>query len=198
MERRRITIFSHVTADSIGPQQFAHFQTKAHRVVCLLVGESHVAVKLLASHLPSKPGRWLEPAACYLVGEFHFRHYQTAMSAAINIDLDEQIFPGNLIANLAQSSPGSSRPKRGELFRTETDLAFFPVRAATDLESKRRSFAFFSDTHLSACRFCGQITLFDWPVAMALQFLRQLSNQKFAFNFTIVSRQVVHLHGVKS
>jgi hypothetical protein len=89
MGRRRTTIFSHVTADSIGPPRFAHFQTKAHRAVCLLVGESHVAVTLLAGYLPSKPRRWLEPAACYLVGKFHFRHYQTAMSAAINIDLDD-------------------------------------------------------------------------------------------------------------
>ena len=89
MGRRRTTIFSHVTADSIGPQRFPQFQTKAHRVVCLLVGESHVAVTLLASHLSSKPGRRLEPAACYLVGEFHFRHYQTSMSAAVNIDLDD-------------------------------------------------------------------------------------------------------------
>ncbi len=197
MGQSRTTVFSHVTADSIGPQRFAHFQTKAHRVLCLLVGQSDVAVTPFASHLPSKPGRRLEPAACYLVREFHFRHYQTAMSATINIDLDESIFPGNFIPHLAQSSPCSPGPKLGELFWTELDLAFFPVRAATYLESERRSFAFFSETHLSACRFCRQITLLDNVMPRALQLIGQLPKQEFAFNFSIVSRLIFDLHKVR-
>jgi hypothetical protein len=193
----RTAVFSHVTADSSGPQRFAEFQTEAHKVRCLLVGQSHVAVTLFASHLPAEPGRWCEPAACYLVGEFHFRHYETGMSAAININLNDQIFPGDVIAYLAQTSSGGSRPKRGELFRAEPDLAFFPVRAATHLESQRRSFAFFSETDLSARRFCRQITLVDNVMPQAVQFLRELPDQKFAFNFPVVSRQIVQSHKVR-
>ena len=58
-------------------------------MVHLFVGQAHVAVTLFASYLSSKPVRRLEFAAGYAVGEFHLRHYETGMSAAINIDLDE-------------------------------------------------------------------------------------------------------------
>ena len=89
MGRRRTTIFSHVTADSIGPQRFPQFQTKAHRVVCLLVGESHVAVTFFPSHFSSKPGRWLEFSAAYAVGKLHFRYHETGVSPLININLND-------------------------------------------------------------------------------------------------------------
>src|SRR5438270_8115873 len=56
-------------------------------------------------------------------------------------------------------------------FWTEPDLAFFPVRAATDLESERHSFAFFAETNLSACGFGRQITLFNDVMARALQLI---------------------------
>jgi hypothetical protein len=197
MGHSRTTVFSHVTADSIGPQRFAQFQTEAHRARCLLVGQSHVAVTLFASHLPAEPGRWCESSAGYAVGEFHFRHYQTGMSAAIKIDLNDQIFPGDLITHLAQSSSGGSGPKLGELFPTEPDLAFFPMCAATDLESERRCFAFLAETNLSARRFCRQITLVDNVMPPALQLIRQLLQQKFAFNFPIVSRQIVQSHKLR-
>ena len=89
MGRSRTTVFSHAMAASIGTKRFPQFQTEAHTVLCLLVGQSYVAVTLFASDLASKPGRWLESAAGYAVGEFHFRNYQTGMSSAININLDK-------------------------------------------------------------------------------------------------------------
>ena len=94
-------------------------------------------------------------------------------------------------------STGSPGPKCGELFRTELDLAFFTMCAATDLESQRHSFAFFSETNLSACGFGRKITLLDNVMPRALQLIGQLSKQKFAFNFPIVSRPIVHLHKVR-
>src|SRR2546430_17739661 len=119
------------------------------------------------------------------------------MSAAINIDLDEQIFPRDLVAHLAQSSSCGSRPKLGELFRTKPDLAFFPVRAATDLESERRGFSFLAETNLSACRVGRQITLLNNVMPRALELIGRLLKQKFAFNFPIVSRLVVDSHKVR-
>jgi len=118
------------------------------------------------------------------------------MSAAININLDEQISPRNFVAQLPQSSPGSPWPERGELFRAESDLAFFPVYASAHFESERCSFAFFTETDLSAGGFGRQITLRYRIVPPVLEFLRQQPNQKFAFNFPIVSRPIADLHKV--
>ena len=119
------------------------------------------------------------------------------MSAAIDINLDQEISPGNFVAQLVQSPACGRRPKSRELFRTELDLAFFTMCAATDLESQRHSFAFFSETNLSACGFGRKITLLDNVMPRALQLIGQLSKQKFAFNFPIVSRPIVHLHKVR-
>ena len=50
---------------------------------------------------------------------------------------------------------------------------------------------------MSAGRFGRQITLRYWIVPPALEVLRELLKQKFAFNFPIVSRLIVHLHKVR-
>lgn len=55
----------------------------------LLVSQSHVAIRLLASHFPAKPSRRLEFAIRHKVGEFYLRHYQTGMFAAIDVNLDQ-------------------------------------------------------------------------------------------------------------
>ncbi len=85
--KSRVELFAKNSLQSVR-QRFAQFQTETH-VVCLLVGQSHVAVTSFARDLPAKPGRWLEFAARCTVGEFHFRHHETRMSAAININLDQ-------------------------------------------------------------------------------------------------------------
>src|SRR5881396_185389 len=162
----------------------------SHRV--LLVSQSYVAITFLTGHFPPKPPGRLEFATRREVGEFHLGHYQTGMFTAININLDHQIFPGNFVAHLAQSSAGSPWPKRSELSRAKPDLAFFPMRAAANFESKRCSFALFSKPNMPASGFGRQVTLRDWIMATALQFLRELLNQKFAFNFPIVSRPIPH------
>src|SRR6266478_305924 len=194
--KSRLNLFAENSLQSVR-QPFAQFQTEAHGVLCLFVCQPDVAVTFFASHLPPEPGRRLESSASYAVGEFHFRHYQTGMSSAININLNEQIFPGNVVAYLAQTSPGSPWPKRSKLFRTEPDLAFFPVCAATHFKRKRCGFAFFAETNLPAGGFGRQITLRYRIVPPALEILRQLLNQKFAFNFPIVSRQIVQSHEMK-
>jgi hypothetical protein len=83
----RVDLFA---KDSLQPvrQGFTQFQTEAH-IVSLLVGQSHVAVTFFSRYLPAKPGRWPEFAARYTVGELYLGHYQTQMSAAININLDQ-------------------------------------------------------------------------------------------------------------
>jgi len=58
------------------------------------------------------------------------------MSAAININFDQQISPGNFVAQLAQSSSNCRGPERGELLRAELDLPLFPVCAATHLKGQ--------------------------------------------------------------
>ena len=102
------------------------------------------------------------------VGEFHLGHHETGVSPLINIKLDHQIFPMNLAAHFAQSSPRGPRPERGKLFWAEPDLAFLPVCAAAHLESQRCGLAFFAETHLSAGRFTRQITLLDNVAPRAL------------------------------
>ncbi len=116
------------------------------------------------------------------------------MSALINVNLNDQIFPGNFAAHLAQSSSGSPWPKRGELFWAKPDLAFFPVAAAAHFESQRCGAAFFAETDLSACGFARQIALFDNVTPRALQCIGQPFKQKFAFNFSIVCCWTVVLH----
>jgi len=116
------------------------------------------------------------------------------MSPLININLNNQIFPGNFATHLAQSSPGSPWPKRVELFWTELDLAFFPVTTAAHLESQRGGRAFFAETNLPACRFTRQITLIDNIAPRAIQLVWQPLKQKFAFNFPIVCCSSIFLH----
>src|SRR5207249_6964231 len=103
----------------------------------LLVSQSYVAITFLPGHFPPKPPGRLEFATRCEVGEFDLGHYQTGMFTAININLDHQIYAGNFIAHLAQSSPGSHWPKRSELFRAKPDLAFFPMRDAANFERTR-------------------------------------------------------------
>jgi len=110
--------------------------------------------------------------AAEAVGKFHFCHHKTGVPALININLNNYIFPGNFAAHLPQSSPDGSRPKRVELFWAQPDLAFFPVSAASHLESQRCARAFFAETDLSACGFTRQITLIDNVAARAVQLIR--------------------------
>jgi len=80
-----------------------------------------------------------------------------------------------------------------KLLRTQLDLALFPVCAAAHLERQRRSLALFPKPNVPASGFGRQVTLRDDVVSRAVQFLREPPHQKFAFNFPIVSRLVVHL-----
>ena len=57
-------------------------------------------------------------------------------------------------------------------FGLSLNLAFFPVRAATDLESERHSFAFFAETNLSACGFGREIPMLNNVMPRALQLIR--------------------------
>jgi hypothetical protein len=77
--------------DSFQPvrQRFTQFQFETHRILYLLVGESHVAVTFFPSHFPSKPGRRLEFSAAGAVGEFHLCHHETGVSPLININLND-------------------------------------------------------------------------------------------------------------
>ena len=67
---------------------FTQFQTEAHRILCLFVGQSHVAVTFFPSHFPSKPGRRFESSAAGAVGEFHLRYHEAGVSTLININLN--------------------------------------------------------------------------------------------------------------
>src|SRR5690242_1614076 len=98
------------------------------------------------------------------------------------------------MAHLTYTSPSRRRPQRGKLFCAKLDLELFAMSATSYLKGQRCSLALFSKTDLSACRFCCQVTLRDWIMAAALQFLRQPLDQKFAFNFPILSRPIVHSH----
>jgi len=109
---------------------------------------------------------------CWPSGSIHFCHHQAGVSTLININLNDQVFPGNFATHLAQSSSGSPWPKRVELFWAQPDLAFFPVSAASHLESQRCARAFFAETDLSACGFTRQITLIDNVAARAVQLIR--------------------------
>ena len=162
----------------------------------LFIRQSHVAITFLAGHFPAKPPRRREFAARYEVGEFHLRHYQTGMFTAINVNLDHQISPRNVVPHLAQSSSRSGRPERCKLFWAELDLALFPVCPTANFESERRGFALFPKANMPASGLGGQITLRDLIMATVLQFIGQLPNQKFAFNFPVLCRATVLLHKV--
>ena len=51
------------------------------------------------------------------IGKFHLGNDKTCMSAAINIDFDQQTFARDFVTYLSQSSPDRARPERCELFR---------------------------------------------------------------------------------
>src|SRR5438270_8326858 len=159
----------------------------------LLVRQSDVAVRFFAGHFPPKPGRRLEfPAHCQ-IRKFHLCYYQTGIFTAIDVDLNQETSPGNFVAHLAQSSPGSSGPQRCKLFRAELDLAFFAMCSATDLERERCRIAHFSQANVSACALACQITLRNRPMPQPSEVFRHQPNQKFAFNFAIVSHSAVQL-----
>jgi len=116
------------------------------------------------------------------------------MSAPINIDLDQEIFPRNFVAHFSQSSPGRTRPERCELLLAQFDLAFFAMAAPTDLECERRSIPCLSQANLSSGRLSRQITLLDNKTSRPFQVIRQPFDQKFSFNFAIVSRSIDPCH----
>jgi hypothetical protein len=154
--------------------------------------ESNVTVVFFVSHFPPKPRGSYEPATAGSIRKFHFRNAKTCMSASINIDLDQQTFPWNFVAHLSQSSPSRTRPERCELFRAQLDLAFFAMAAPTDLKRQRPSAARLSQANLSAGRLGCQITLLDNKTSKLFQIVRQafFVDQKFQFNFAIVSRSI--------
>ena len=162
----------------------------------LFNGEAHVAIAFFTGHFPPKPGRGLKSAAARAIGEFHFRNYETGVSASINIQLDKQIFPRNFVAHLSQSSTHRARPQRCELFRGQLDLAFFAVAVATHLERKRRNVASLSKADLSAGPFRCQIALLDNEASPPFQVVRHPSDQKFSLNLAIVLRSIVPSHKV--
>src|SRR5437773_138245 len=169
----------------------------SHRI--LLVSQSYVAITVLTGHFPAKPPGRLEFATRCEVGEFHLGHYQTGMFTAININLDHQISPGNFIPQLAQSSSRRARPQRCKLLWAELDLAFFPMRASPHFEGERCSFALLSKPNMSASWFGRQVTLRDLIMTTVLQLIRDLLNQKFAFNFPIVHKaEIVNATGLLS
>ena len=116
------------------------------------------------------------------------------MSAPINIQLDQQIFPRNFVAHFPQSSPSRTGPERRELLLAQFNLAFFAMAAPTDLKCQRRSLVCFSKPYLSACGFRGQITLLDNEAPRPLEVIRQPFDQKFSLNFAIVSRSMISSH----
>jgi hypothetical protein len=110
------------------------------------------------------------------------------MSTTINIEFDQQTFPGNFVAHFSQPSAGRAGPERRELFRCQLDLTFFAMSASANLERQRRTAAYLSDADLSAGRFGCQIALLDNKTPRSFQVVRQPFDQKFSFNFAIVSR----------
>src|SRR5205807_1466617 len=127
-----------------------------------------------------------------LTWEFHFRDDEAGISPTISIDLDDQILPRDFVAELAQSPANRRWPQRGELFRTQLDLTFFAGVAAADLESKRRSLSLFSQTNVSSSGLVREISLRNRITPETVESRRQLFDEKFALNFTAVSRWVVH------
>jgi len=65
------------------------------------------------------------------------------------------------------------------------------MRASPHFEGERCSFALLSKPNMSASWFGRQVTLRDLIMTTVLQLIRDLLNQKFAFNFPIVSRPIV-------
>jgi len=102
--------------------------------------------------------------------------------------------PGNFVAHLSQSSPRRAGPERCKLFWAQLDLAFLAMGAPTDLERQRRAAACLSEADLSAGRFACQITLLDNKTSRPFQVIRQPFDQKFSFNFAIVSRSIDPSH----
>src|SRR6202022_4774492 len=95
-------------------------------------------------HFASKPtGPFKSGAACG-VWKFHFRHYQTMVATAIDVDFDLEIFPRNFVTDLAQSTTARRRPQHGELLGAQPDLAFFARSGGADLGRARSHFPAFS------------------------------------------------------
>jgi hypothetical protein len=80
------------------------------------------------------------------------------------------------------------------LFRAQLDLAFFAMAATTDLKREGRLVPRLSQANLSADRLCGKITLFDDEASRLFQIVRKAFDQKFSFNFAIMSHSSVPFH----
>src|ERR1051325_1280941 len=126
-----------------------------------LAGQSHIAVTFFSGDLTPKPAWRFELAAACKAWKFYFSHHQTIISPVINVDLDLQISPRNLVAGFAQSPPRGSRPQRRKLLWTQPDLAFFPCRRPPNLKCKESCFSFFAQANVPPARFVRQIALRD-------------------------------------
>jgi hypothetical protein len=100
----------------------------------LFEGEANITIAFFAGYFPSKPPGRFESATASGIREFHLGHDKTCMSAAINVDFDHYVIPGNFVTHLSQSSADRTRPERCELFRAQLNLAFFAMAAPTGLK----------------------------------------------------------------
>jgi hypothetical protein len=67
----------------------------------LCKGETYVAVAFFARHFPSKPPRRLESAATGSIRKFHLRDDEALVAAAIDVDLNQQTFPWDLVTHFS-------------------------------------------------------------------------------------------------
>src|SRR5215831_16968775 len=68
------------------------------------------------------------------------------------------------------------------------------MAASADLKRERCSFPGLPQTNLSTSRLGCQITLLDNEASSLLQIIRQPGDQKFSFNFAVVSCSIVSSH----
>src|ERR1700730_13347173 len=102
----------------------------------------------------------------------------------IDVDLDLELLPRDLVAGLAQSSAFGRRPQCLELFAAQSDFTFFPAwsASAANFERERHDLALLSQKNVTPAWFIHQITLAQWTVSRMQDLHWQPLDQEFAFN----------------
>jgi hypothetical protein len=150
----------------------------------LFPGQPYIAIAFFAGHFSSKPDRWLELSPARVIRKLHFRNHQAMVPPVVDIDLDCQIFPWQLVTDLAQSPAAGGWPQDGELFPAQSDFALFAGRAAADFERKRSGACLFSEADMAPTRFVCEITLRDLEMARAQNLDRQTFDQELPLDLT--------------
>ena len=125
------------------------------------------------------------------VGEFHLRDHQAFIRSAVDVDLDDKFFPGNIVPRFRQARSRCGWPEDAKLRGVEMDFALFPRarRATLEGECADATSPPQADMRLAIA---SEVTLRNLLVRVAREVAWQLVDEEFSLDFEV---RIFHVGG---